>query len=1234
MSPDEPDPLRLRTIPTDRSPSPRRATWIVLLVVLVTGSAAAAVAWRIADVAAEDKRSEAVESVLRSIERDTDDLVVAMSGTSALVQADGTITQGALDRYATDLAAVGQARPLVWMTPVAADSWEIRLAAVGRGPDPRPDDDAAALDGLEAGRVLGADSPLAAAANSARELGRPTLARVDSGRGARLVVLKPLYLIGDGEPEFIGVAASADLPGQLPSRVATDVPADVRFRVADGDTVLAVSDPPPTAGVTTDVAVAGRILSVQVEDARPVNHDLSWFLLWIMAVIVAAAGVVGLRSARYDQDRRLTNATISRTAALAQRLARAATVDEVADVIGDHVPALLGADVASFGEVDGDVVRLHHRSGTDPAVAELTELPLDGIPSLVREVDAGHTVLLRDPQEWRRAMPGGIADRFLDAGARVAAVLPLEAPGRGVVATIGILWWRPPELDERTTATLDTVRELCEQSLSRAALTDRVSERASALADLAERLAGADTVVEVARTATSGAARVVGARTVDIGVTDVDRGVMRLHRDPRALGPDEPVVSELGLDADTAQTAAARTGAPDLQPRPVEDPDGSPAGARAAFPLRADERVVGAICWSWDRPVAFDPDTVNELTTVAEITAQSIRRAQLIEDQAADARRNRALAELAQGLAARSETEDIAGFLTESVMRPLGAAYSVVGVIDGDRIVRRYSESLVRTGLTALGQDQRSVGIGSPTPDAEAARTASAVVVTDRTQADDRYPTMIGVWDQLGVQSGAAVPVKDRNGRVVAVISVLWDHPTVIRPDVSDTLATVAGMVGQTLERTGLVDELRRSVLRNQRLADFARLLADVRSVDEIRKRVRSDGAAPVGADVIDMVLLADGRSVAGPERTDGPGLLTDGTGASSTTLVEPARECLRQREMVTLGASAIRARLPTSTVEELSSTGIVLVAYLPLVAPDGAELGVVALGWPGPPDLTPTVVAKLRTVAELCSQALQRTRLREAEHRLVVSLQERVVHPVPDAPGLLIAQRYLPAAEQVGMGGDWFEGVELGAGRFAVIIGDIAGHGINAVADMVELRAIIGSMLRSGTPLEEVYPRVAALVQQGGRGLTATSCTAVFDTSDDTVRYVSAGHLPPVLTRPDGSVELLEQGRQPLLGVAGSIVAPGVAPFGPGSSLVLYTDGIVERRREPIDVSIENLRVATTELVRTHLHRGTEVTTPTQDDVERFTDALLRSCLGERSTDDDVALVVVTRADRIAPGR
>lgn len=75
---------------------------------------------------------------------------------------------------------------------------------------------------------------------------------------------------------------------------------------------------------------------------------------------------------------------------------------------------------------------------------------------------------------------------------------------------------------------------------------------------------------------------------------------------------------------------------------------------------------------------------------------------------------------------------------------------------------------------------------------------------------------------------------------------------------------------------------------------------------------------------------------------------------------------------------------------------------------------------------------------------------------------------------------------------------------------------------------------------------------------------------------------------------------------MTGSIVAPGVAPFGPGSSLVLYTDGIVERRREPIDVSIENLRVATAELVRTHLHPGARIAAPTQDDVERFTGALL----------------------------
>ncbi len=1211
-----------------------------MLVVLITGSLAAAITWRIAERDAADQQADLARAVTASVESDADDLVVATSGTSTLVGLDGTVSQASLERFATDLAANGVARPVAWLTPQAADggpeapgpAWQVQLAAIGPVADAQ---DGGSTEGLEPGTVLASGTALAEAADRARSTGRPAISRlVDADGTARLAVLKPVYrILGPDQtaPSFVGVVATTDLAGQLQRHIGTDLDGAVRFEITDGDVVLAASDTRPTGGVLTRMRLDDRDLEVRVQDDRPVNHDVSWFLLWIMAVIVAAAGVVGLRSARYDQERRRTNAMIGRTADLAQRLARAATADDVAAVISTHVPPLFEADIASFGEVDDDedVVRLHHGPDVDPVlVSRISELRLADIPTLVDSLESGRTVLLRDQADWERELPDDVARQLMEAGARTAAVLPLEAPGRGVVATVGIIWRRPLDFDERTVGTLETVRELCEQSLARAVITDRVSERAERLAKLAERLAGVDTVEATARTVTDLAVGAVGASAASVGVCDDDLGVLRVHHGSTVGDRAQKAFSDLSLDSPLAFTEAARTGRSvlcrDLAEYEARFPNtddanrGLGSGARAALPLRADDRVIGSIVFAWDRPLEFDDDVLNELTTVAEMTAQAVRRAQLIEAQAADARRSRALAQLAQGLAARSETADVAGFLVESVLAPLGAKYSVVGILDGDELVRRYSAGLVETGLARLGQEYLTSALDSPTPATDAVRTGETVFVGNREDAHARYPEMSAAWDSLEAHSGAAAPVRDRVGRVVAVISVLWDRPIVEHTDIRDALDTVAGMVGQTLERTGLVDELRRSVVRNQRMADFARLLADVRSVDEMYRAVLDHAAAPVGAAVADIALLTDdGRAAPLPDVGSSPPIIAADRGREAD-LTDTASQSLRRRAMTTLGAGSFATELPADVAEGLSAAGVVSLVHLPLIAPDGAGLGVVALAWDRPQELTPTILAKMRTLAELVSQTLQRTQLREAEHRLVVSLQERVAHPLPPARGLRIAERYLPAAAQVGMGGDWFEGIGLDEHRVAIVIGDIAGHGINAVADMVELRAIIGSLLRSSTPLEEVYPQVASLLQQGNSGLTATSCTAVFDTTADTVRYVSAGHLPPVLARPDGTVELLELGRQPLLGVPSTPVTPGTAPFEPGSVLAVYTDGIVERRREPIDESLERLRGAMEELV----------SEPGPRDVEAVADQLLERCLGSRSTDDDVALVVVARVD------
>ena len=433
-------------------------------------------------------------------------------------------------------------------------------------------------------------------------------------------------------------------------------------------------------------------------------------------------------------------------------------------------------------------------------------------------------------------------------------------------------------------------------------------------------------------------------------------------------------------------------------------------------------------------------------------------------------------------------------------------------------------------------------------------------------------------------------------------------------------------MVGQTLERTGLVDELRR---RTPAQPTSGRLRAPA---GERALRRRDPGAsaptAPlVGAAVIDMVLLADGRTVAGTERTDGPGLLTDGTGASAARRWWNPPGCLRQREMVTLGR-APSGRLPAPMVGS-SPRRHRARRLFPLGRPRWSRLGVVALGWPGPPDLTPTVVAKLRTVAELCSQACSGPVSRSRASDWWWAL--RAGRPPVPAPGLLTPSATCPQPNRWGWAATG-SGRRVGGravrrdhrrhrrsrhqrrGRHGRAPGD---HRIDAA----------GAARRS----RRCTPGGRCWCSRAGGGLTATSCTAVFDTSDDTVRYVSAGHLP-VLARPDGSVELLEQGRQPLLGVAGSIVAPGVARSS-RARRSCCTPTASWNDDGSRSTSRSNLRVATAELVRT-IHPGAGIAAPAQDDVERFTGALLRSCLGERSTDDDVALVVVTRADRIATGR
>lgn len=231
--------------------------------------------------------------------------------------------------------------------------------------------------------------------------------------------------------------------------------------------------------------------------------------------------------------------------------------------------------------------------------------------------------------------------------------------------------------------------------------------------------------------------------------------------------------------------------------------------------------------------------------------------------------------------------------------------------------------------------------------------------------------------------------------------------------------------------------------------------------------------------------------------------------------------------------------------------------------------------------------------------------------HRLALQLQQAIVPEMPALrrlPGLQATARYRPAVQEYRVGGDWYDVLPLPNGRVLVAVGDIAGHGIDSATGMVALRnALRGLAFTGHTPgrlmqwLNEV-----TLNTQGHP--TATAVCALYDPADRTLCWASAGHLPPLLLR-DGTAQLIDPPRDILLGaVPSSVYRETITQLKPGDTLLLYTDGLIERRHDGLDQGLETLRRAAQEL--------------STCEVEEQADRLLSEATGD--TDDDTSLIAI----------
>ncbi|MEU9091632.1 SpoIIE family protein phosphatase [Streptomyces sp. NPDC048428] len=241
--------------------------------------------------------------------------------------------------------------------------------------------------------------------------------------------------------------------------------------------------------------------------------------------------------------------------------------------------------------------------------------------------------------------------------------------------------------------------------------------------------------------------------------------------------------------------------------------------------------------------------------------------------------------------------------------------------------------------------------------------------------------------------------------------------------------------------------------------------------------------------------------------------------------------------------------------------------------------------------------------------------RLREAHARdreVALALQEAML-PAPGPVGHhRAAVRYRPAVGSLNVCGDWYDLVDLPGDRIAVAVGDVVGHGLHAAGVMGLLRSALSAASRVADGPAQALEVLGLYARSVDGAENTTAVKTYIDWDAHTLTYSSAGHPPPALLRADGTIDFLDQATDPPLGARPDHVARPQATtmFTEGDTLVLYTDGLIERRREDIDTGLARLAGA---LVH---HRAAGP--------ENLADALLLELLPAGGATDDTALVIV----------
>jgi PAS domain S-box-containing protein len=324
-------------------------------------------------------------------------------------------------------------------------------------------------------------------------------------------------------------------------------------------------------------------------------------------------------------------------------------------------------------------------------------------------------------------------------------------------------------------------------------------------------------------------------------------------------------------------------------------------------------------------------------------------------------------------------------------------------------------------------------------------------------------------------------------------------------------------------------------------------------------------------------------------------------------------------REVVERGTPVTLQELPPGTALDpaIEAAEVSSLMASPLVVKSGVA-GVVEVGARGTRRFTLEDESLLILMADRAGLAIEHARAYERELSNVEMLQRSLLpDKLPKIEGIQLDARYMPGGTER-VGGDWYDAILLEGGRVGVAMGDVVGHGIGAAALMGQLRHAMRAYALEGHSPAGVLDRLDRVVRSLNGGQMATLLYLVMAEDHDTVTFASAGHVPPLVISPDGEAEYLAAAPNPPLGVfEGPNHSEKTVQLAPGSTIVLYTDGLVEERGVSIDQGLEALRLAASQ----------DPCHPTE-----LCERLVRAMLAIHPAHDDIAVLALRALPEAPP--